>query len=135
MPGLAYKYLRYYLTSVGPHGIHSPYIYELVTKVLHDKTPYPAYAQVENLRKSLLSNQQALPITDFGAGGSVNSQYTRTVADIARRAAKPPKLAKLLYRLCAWHKPQYMLELGTSLGISAAYQALGANPQQFISLE
>jgi predicted O-methyltransferase YrrM len=135
------KYLRYLFTSVGPHGIHSPSVYYLATKLLADKSKYAAYTDVENLRKQLVRTTTPVSITDYGAGAGNSGQtnYTRTVGQIARTSAKPPKLAKLLYRLCAYYKPKYMLELGTSLGVSGSYQALGAlqnNPSiQFISLE
>jgi predicted O-methyltransferase YrrM len=135
------KYLRYLFTSVGPHGLHSPFVYNLATKLLADKSKYAAYTAVEKLRKQLVRNTTPVAITDYGAGAGNNGQknYSRTVGQIARTSAKPPKLAKLLYRLCAQYQPQYMLELGTSLGISGSYQALGAlqNHQsiQFITLD
>lgn len=135
---LAYKYLHYYFTSVGPHGVHSPFVYKLLTQVIHDKKRYPAYQQVESLRKKLFVNTTLLTLEDFGAGGKKNVVYERTVSEIAKTSAKPPKYAKLLYRLCKFHKPEYMLELGTSLGISTAYQALGAtinNKVSFTTLE
>lgn len=133
---LAYQYLKYFFTSVGPHGVHSPFVYALLTLVIKDKKQYPAYKQVEGLRKNLLKNNSELVLEDFGAGSKNGKEYKRTIAKIAKTSAKPSKYAKLLYRLCQYHKPKYMLELGTSLGVSTAYQALGAGADcTFISLE
>lgn len=133
---LAYKYLRYFFTSVGPHGVHSPFVYTLLTKVIRDKKKYPAYLQVEALRKQLLQNNQTLTLQDYGAGGEHQSEYKRAISKIAKTSAKPAKYAKLLFRLCQYHKPQYMLELGSSLGVSTAYQAMGAGVNaKFITLE
>ncbi len=52
----------------------------------------------------------------------------RSVASIARNAAKPARLGQLLYRIARYYRPSVILELGTSLGISTAYLAAG-NPQ------
>ncbi len=127
---------------MGPHGIHSPFVYELATKILPDKRPYDGYRQAEAVRKQLLRDNTLITVTDYGAGAGNNGKksYQRAIKDIARTSAKPSKLAKLLYRLCAHYKPQYLLELGTSLGVSTIYQAKAAatnnpNGYTFITLE
>lgn len=124
------KYLQYLLSSVGRHGVHSPFVYKLLTQVIYDKRQQPVYKRIEALRKQLRSNPNALTLQDFGAGGEQNPTYIRTIAQIAKTSAKPRKYAQVLYRLCAYHQPKYMLELGTSLGISTAYQAMGAKQGQ-----
>ena len=98
--------------------------------MINDRKQYPAYKRIEALRKQLRSNPETLTLQDFGAGGEQNPTYTRSIAQIAKTSAKPRKYAQLLYRLCAYHQPKYMLELGTSLGISTAYQAMGAQQGQ-----
>lgn len=110
---------------MGPHGIHSPFVYELATKILPDKRPYEGYKQAETVRKQLLRDTTLIDVTDYGAGAGNDGKklYQRAIKDIARTSAKPPKLAKLLHRLCAHYKPKYLLELGTSLGVSTIYQA------------
>ena len=67
---LATKYLKYILTASNGkgHGMHSPFLFHFITKVLNDKKEYPAYKNVENLRKKLLTDQTELTIEDFGAG-------------------------------------------------------------------
>ena len=95
------RYLDYWLTSQNGkgHGIHSPFVYELVTKVFRDFTPYDAYAPVENLRAKLLKNPQPLAVLDLGAGSRATSTKTRSIAFLARHSAKPKKYARLLFRL------------------------------------
>jgi predicted O-methyltransferase YrrM len=53
----------------------------------------------------------------------------RSVADIARHAAKSRKLGQLLFRIASHYQPRTMVELGTSLGLSAAYLASGAEEE------
>jgi predicted O-methyltransferase YrrM len=126
---LGLKYLHYYLTSSNGkgHGIHSPFIFHFITKILNDKHHYPEYDIVENLRQKLLRDQTILTVEDFGAGSLVNNNKQRTVASIAKIAAKQKKYSQLLFRIVKEYKPQTVLELGTSLGITTLYLAI-ANP-------
>lgn len=132
---LARKYLHYYFTAANGkgHGIHSPFVFDFVTSVLNDRGPYPAWAAIEELRLRLRKDERLLEIEDLGAGsvwlgaGSAwNKASTRSIAAIARRAAKSPRLGQLLFRVARHYRPSVILELGTSLGLSAAYLAAGA---------
>lgn len=134
---LALKYLRYYFTALNSkgHGTHSPFIFHFITHVLNDKTGYREYARVETLRRQLLTDQAVLDIDDFGAGSSVSKTNRRTVASIAKHAAKPPKFGQLLFRIAKSYQPKTILELGTSLGISTAYLSLANPAAKIITLE
>jgi predicted O-methyltransferase YrrM len=55
----------------------------------------------------------------------VGETPVRGVAEIARHAAKPARLGQLLFRLARSYRPSVVVELGTSLGLSAAYLAAG----------
>jgi len=136
---IARKYAWYYLHAKTKHGVHSPFVYDLVTKVLEDKTVYEEYARVEKLRQTLLTNRMVTEVEDFGACGAEGSIYERKISDIAARAAKPARWGKLLYRICRYFEVKDMLEFGSSLGISTAYQAFGASQANadihFVSME
>ena len=134
---LAVKYLNYYLTSSNGkgHGIHSPFIFNFITKVLNDKKQYPEYDKVENLRKQLLNNETVLSVEDFGAGSSISKTNQRTIASIAKHAAKPKKLAQLLFRMVKEYQPQHILELGTSLGLTTSYLSLAKPDASLITME
>jgi predicted O-methyltransferase YrrM len=126
---LTKKYCKYYLTASNGkgHGIHSPFAYDFVRHVLIDKRSFYAYQQVENLRQQLLQNNTILNVQDLGAGSTTDKTNQRSIASIARHAAKSKKWAQLLFRIVHYYQPKYILELGTSLGISTAYMSL-ANP-------
>jgi predicted O-methyltransferase YrrM len=134
---IAQKYLQYYITAANGkgHGIHSPFVYDFVRNVLMDRTPYAAYKQVEDLRALLLKDRTVLEIEDMGAGSALNSMRQRSVASIARHAAKPRKLAQLLYRIVRHYSPMHIAELGTSLGISTSYMALANRDARVITGE
>ena len=127
---LAKKYIHYYCTASNGkgHGVHSPFVFAFITRVLNDRRHFNAYDQVEALRRRLLANKEWLEVEDFGAGSTLSKTNRRTIARIAKYAAKSPKYSQLLFRIVHYYQPATILELGTSLGISAAYMAL-ANPK------
>lgn len=126
---LAQKYLRYYLTASNSkgHGIHSPFIFHFIKKVLNDKKQNRAYDDIEALRKHLLKDKTILTIQDFGAGSSAGKSDHRTISSIVKNAGKEKKYGQLLYRMVSEYQPKTILELGTSLGITTSYLA-AANP-------
>ncbi|GAB4140258.1 MAG: class I SAM-dependent methyltransferase [Bacteroidia bacterium] len=127
-PALAY--LRYLKKSVNKHGVHSPFVFELITKVFpEDATNYSSHP-AEQYRNQCLRNNNIIQVTDFGTGNS----GPRSIAEIASRAAKSPREGQLLNRIARHFKPLKILELGTSLGITSTYLAEG-DFIQFITLE
>jgi predicted O-methyltransferase YrrM len=122
---LAKKYLHYYLTASNGkgHGIHSPFVFDFIKNVLNDKQKYPAYQSIEKIRKQLLSNSSVIEVEDFGAGSSIIKTNKRVVSAVAASSLKPKKYAQLLYRMVKYYKPDTVVELGTSFGITTAYLA------------
>lgn len=134
---LTIKYLNYYLTASGSkgHGMHSPFVFDFITKVLNDKTNYLEYEKAENLRHQLLKDNRILNVEDFGAGSSILNKKLRSVSSIAKHAARPKKYGQLLFRMISYFQPGTILELGTSLGISTFYMWLGSPNSRLITLE
>jgi len=134
---IAFKYLNYYRTASNGkgHGIHSPFIFKFVTEVLNDNTDYGDYSKAERLRKQMLHNKTVLEVEDFGAGSSVSKTNKRTIASIAKNAAKPKKYGQLLYRIIKKYQPKTILELGTSLGLTTSYLSLAKQDAKIITLE
>lgn len=134
---LGFKYLNYYFTASNGkgHGIHSPFVFDLVSKVLNDETEYEDYRQIESIRKQLLQDKTVLTIQDFGAGSTTGLSKQRSIQQIAGSSLKKPKYARLLYRLVKYFQPKQILELGTSLGITTTYLAAANKDSAVITLE
>jgi predicted O-methyltransferase YrrM len=132
-----FAYFRYWLRSGNAHGLHSPFVYGLYTTVICRDGEYKAYRAIEARRRELLRSAQSLTVTDFGAGSQVAGAggTQRRVRDIARHAAKPPRLAQLLFRLVNHFQPATILELGTSLGLTTAYLAAVDSRNRVITFE
>jgi len=134
---LALKYLNYYLVAASGkgHGIHSPFVFDFVTKVLNDRTEYEGYNNVESLRKKLLKDQTILAIEDHGAGASSSTPRERSVSSIAKHAVKSKKYGQLLYRMVKYYQPDSIIELGTSLGVTTSYLSLALPGGNVFTLE
>ena len=134
---LGLKYLSFYLSASNNkgHGIHSPFVFEFITNVLNDKTQYPEYENVEKLRELLVQDDGVLTVEDFGAGSLRDKTARRTIASIAKNAAKPPKYGQLLFRVVKYYGVQHILELGTSLGLSTSYLSLAQPDSKLITME
>ncbi len=134
---LVLKYLNYYLKASNSkgHGMHSPFVFELIEEVLNDKRNFYAYDSIERIRQSLLFNQNKLSVVDFGAGSRVIKNKERTVASIARSSLKPKKYSQLLFRMVDHYQPKTIVELGTSFGITTSYLASAKPDANIITLE
>ena len=100
------SYLNFLYHSKNEHGVHSPFVFNLVTKCFYDKKQYPEYAILKNYRKSLLQNKNTIEVTDFGAGSRVFKSNTRQIAKIAKTAGITPKRAELLFRITKYFQPE-----------------------------
>jgi len=115
--------------------MHSPFVFEFITKILNDKTRYPAYEKVETLRTQLLNDDTVLQVEDFGAGSVIDKKNKRSISSITKNAAKPKKFGQLLFRMIKHYQPATILELGTSLGITTSYLALAKPDEKVITME
>jgi len=137
LPQLALRYLRYQLRASNGkgHGMHSPFVFDFITRVLNDRTEYPAYSKIEALRSRLKKNKEIIRVEDFGAGSVYRSEHQRSIGSIARHAAKPAKYGQLLHRMVRHYQPVNLLELGTSLGVTSAYLAAGSPTAKLVTME
>ncbi len=131
----AKQFTRHLRQASGPHGVHSPLVYELITRVLSPKNRDSIFNSIENERKNLRNNNTLIPVVDFGAGSRSNGNNVRRVSDIARSALQSPRCAQSLYKLANHFKSENILELGTSLGVTTSYLAYSNHTRQVWTLE
>jgi predicted O-methyltransferase YrrM len=119
---LVLHYMRYRWRALNGkgHGIHSPFVFAFVRDVLNEQPTDAFLEQVFQLKKELLQNHTRIEVLDFGAGSVKGNRKSKKISEIAATASKPPKMARLLYRMAQVYQPDYVLELGTSLGLSTA---------------
>jgi len=115
------KFLR---LSKNKHGVHSPFVYGLVTKCFNDKTKYANYQVLKTHRKALKKDNSVIEMKDFGQGSRIFKKPVRKVSAVLKNAGMKKDRQKLLFRIAAYLKCENMLELGTSLGLGTTALSL-----------
>jgi predicted O-methyltransferase YrrM len=109
-----YHYIQhlFYIRHRRGYGIHSPYLFEFVSKVLFNSgdIEYPATVKSEHRR---LSRENVF----------------------VRRSSVSGKYGFLLYRITRWFQPEMIVELGTGMGISTLYLSAGSPDTPLHSIE
>lgn len=129
------SYLRFLFKSTNQHGVHSPFVFNLVTKCFYNNQNYEAYNILARYRNQLIKNEQYVMVEDFGIGSKRFKTEFRKVSDIAKTSGSTLKKAYFLHRLCSYFKPKTILELGTSLGIGTTALAIGDKNSQVTTIE
>jgi predicted O-methyltransferase YrrM len=136
-PIIVYKYLRYKLFSRHKygHGIHSPFVFNLITSVFRNKTGGDFVYRIESLRRRMLKDDTIVNVTDLGSGSKHMEGNRRKISDIAKYSSIPSKYGVLLASMSSEFGAGNIIELGTSLGISTLYLASGNRDSRVISIE
>lgn len=128
-----YHYLVHRLKAVNEHGIHSPFVFDLLMNVIYVKTDYYPFKKIEKVREQLLDSKKTIHCIDLGATNEITKD--KKISRIAKHSAKAPRQAQLLFRLANYFQPEHIIELGTSLGISTAYLAAANSKTKIITME
>ena len=103
-PGIKlYRKLRY---RKG-YGVHSPFVYNLITNVIEEKTPYYAFEEIENERKRILS-------------------FQNNISKITAKETQSPNYGALLFRLVNFFKCRNVIEIGSTTGIMSLYLSMAS---------
>lgn len=114
-------YLNYWLDSVNEHSLHSPFLYDLYTKVINVE-PAPEL-DIEKLRFDLLKTHREIDVPDLGAKSKHFVNSTRKISEIADTSLSSVRLSSLYQRLAAYAEAKTIVELGTSFGLNTLYLA------------
>ncbi|WP_179338086.1 class I SAM-dependent methyltransferase [Winogradskyella ludwigii] len=128
-------YIKFLTQASNQHGVHSPFVYNFVTKCLYDKTAYEAYNKLNHYKKELLSSDTILQITDLGEGSKTLDANQRSVGKMVKTSSSSKKDTQLLYRLSKYFKFKNSLELGTSLGMGTYALSLANSSNKITTIE
>jgi predicted O-methyltransferase YrrM len=111
------------------YGVHSPFVYHLITRVIGEHCPYYRFNDIEKLRAHLLLQEEEVIIP------SASGERRLTVGRLVAREAISPRIGALLFRLTNYFKPSSILQVGTSIGLSTLYLTSYSPGLRCVSLE
>jgi predicted O-methyltransferase YrrM len=88
------------------HGIHSPFVFDLITKVIEEKTPFYVYEDINRYLESFPELQH-----------------------------QNNKVHRLLFRFINWFSAKTILELGAGTGVSTLYLTVASSDIHCRSVE
>jgi predicted O-methyltransferase YrrM len=129
-----FNYLTYFFTSDTKYNIHSPFVFDFVVNVLNARKQKPHYHPIELLRTKMLKSDVIIELLPLGASKQQLIKKDK-IKNVCSRTSKSAKYSELLERICAYYQPEFAIEIGTSLGISAMYQASALHNGVLYTLE
>lgn len=114
-------YFNYWLDAVNEHSLHSPFLYDLYTKVINVE-PTPDL-EIEKLRFDLLKTHREIEVEDLGAKSKHFTGNKRKISDIALTSLSSIRFSTLYQRLTDYAEAKTVVELGTSFGLNTLYLA------------
>jgi len=104
------------------HGIHSPFLFRLITTVVEDKQRYPEYGiykELKNRALDLLNNYPEASLAKI-----FQHYYFSHSRKLYQKVELPNRYAKVVFRLIREFKPSSILNYGPTLGVSLALMAM-----------
>lgn len=130
-----FTFLSFFLQAKGKFRLHSPFLYQFYTKIIEDHRWFYQFSDFELLRSQLLKNQDLLKIIDYGAGSSYSLADKKTVRSIVCQQTSHPYQMRVLARIIEHFEPEYIIEIGTSIGLSSLYIASNSKNSNLYALE
>jgi predicted O-methyltransferase YrrM len=119
------------------YQVHSPFLYNFIGEVIRPKTKITETRSIEKIRAEYLCSREIIQKTDFGAGaeGKELRKYHVSINKIAKHSLTSRTRAARLFRLARFLQAKQILEIGTSLGITAFYLATANRQARVVTLE
>jgi len=117
-----FQFIKYFFLKEDRHSLQSPTAFKIYDELIrHKKKSH--YPHIEKIRHDLMQNEAILPIRDLGAGSQKLKRSDRKVKEVVRYSTSK-KTHNLLYQYFLSLTPaRVCIELGTGVGINAAYLA------------
>jgi len=95
----------------GGHGVHSPFVFDLITTVIEEKRLYYCYERLKPVRELLCENREKVAFN--------NRVYT--VKEFLKKFCFSEREDRLLFRLANRFQPRTIYVLGSDLGLAPLY--------------
>lgn len=129
------SFLCFISKSKNEHGVHSPFVFNLITTCFYKKKNEKKLNTFLNYKKDLSKNISLLEISNFGIIADVLLSNRRKRLKVIKDKGISNKRAMLLINLMQYFKPKNILEIGTSLGLSTSALASSNKNSKITTLE
>ncbi|MEM7297014.1 MAG: class I SAM-dependent methyltransferase [Bacteroidota bacterium] len=116
------SFIRYKLSAIGPHALHSPFLFDLYNQVIKPARSF-RIKEIELLRKELLKDDGLIEVPDFKS----ERVDLKSMRSIAKGSTSTKRFSAFLHLLIKYLKVSSILETGTSLGINTLYLAASSS--------
>lgn len=109
------------------HGIHSPFLFHLITTVVEEKRKLPEYKLIGKLKNN------AINLLDHSSDKTFNNVYLQfnlapsNPHHLYRKVELPLRYGKVVFRLIREFKPSVIVNYGPTFGVNLALMALARN--------
>ncbi|MBW2961839.1 class I SAM-dependent methyltransferase [Mesonia aestuariivivens] len=120
------SYFKFLASASNQHGVHSPFVYNLVTQCFYDTKDKPEYFNITTYRTRLFKTEGEVTLKEDDQIRKVK------ISTLAKKNKFSNKKSKLLFRLSEYLSVQSVLEFGSSLHLVTA--SLAANLKTVIQV-
>jgi len=124
------SYISFIIKSKNKHGVHSPFVFDLITKCFNKKNPTNFDQLFLKYKKELFKNTSTINVT---SNGTISNM--RQVSKIYKSTGISNKSAKLLIKLMQYYKPTSVIEIETSLGLSTVALSISLPNSSITTIE
>jgi predicted O-methyltransferase YrrM len=118
------KYLRFLLEANNQHGVHSPFIYKLVTQCFYKKISKDLYEKFLNDKKHVKFTQKKIDTINCEADSK-----------IGKKSGISNKKAKILIKTVDYFRPENILAIGTCLHFKASAIKTGNKSASILTVD
>lgn len=116
------------------HGIHSPFLFHLITEVVENRTCLPEYKIFKDLKSNVLDL-----LDGFSEPSLINLYHQLNVPPsnphrLCRKVELPLRYSKVVFRLIREFKPSTVINYGPTLGANLAIMAMANSDSQVYQL-
>ena len=123
------SFLKYFLKSRHRcgHGIHSPFLFHLITTVIENHQKIPEYQILKNLRKQALKMLAQREFQELIGSDPSFLRFSTKPNEIYRKIELRNKFGEMMLRLIREFQPSSVIYYGPGLGVNLAALALANN--------
>ncbi|MCE5226042.1 MAG: SAM-dependent methyltransferase [Porphyromonadaceae bacterium] len=114
------------------YGVHSPFVYNVITKVIEESGSYYPLSDIALTRLKLHYREEMVSYPDKR---NKEKSKQQTIGHLVQKKAISPKQGALLFKLTNYFKPVHILQIGTTMGLSSLYLTSYASGLRCIALE